>query len=111
MGDQDLFTTIRLRGPTLYVLPRGSEAMYDSPLRHLELAIRRAPSEPRFLPHVLVASSLLEGEDRERGREALLRCRDHGAAVLRPSVKRALELFWPESRPEPEAAKPSVTFK
>jgi hypothetical protein len=111
VGEKDFFTTVHLEPAVLYLLPRGAEVMLENPLRHLELALRRAPGEPRFLPHVLVASSMLEGEDRERARLALVRCREQGPAVLRPSVERALDLFFVEKKAPPPTKAPEVTFK
>jgi len=111
VGEKDFFTTVHLEPAVLYLLPKGAEVMLENPLRHLELALRRAPGEPRFLPHVLVASSMLEGEDRERARLALVRCREHGPAVLRPSVERALDLFFVEETKPPAPEPPEVTFK
>ncbi|MBN2490565.1 MAG: hypothetical protein JXQ29_06930 [Planctomycetes bacterium] len=111
LGGKEWFSAIPLRAITVYVLPRGSEPMFEAPLRHLELALQRAPGEPRFLPHVLAAASLLAGADRERGREALLACQERGAPLLRPAVKRALALFWPETSPEPFVGPADITFK
>jgi len=111
VGEKDFFTTVHLEPAVLYLLPRGAEAMREDPLKHLQAALRRAPGEPRFLPHVLVASSMLEGEDRERARLDLVRCREQGPAVLRPSVERALDLFFVDEKTPPAPEQPEVTFK
>lgn len=108
---RDFLTTVALEPAVAFLLPRGAEAIREDPLRHLELALERAPREPRFLPHVVVAASLLaEDADRERGRSMLVAARDQGPSLVRPSAERALALFWaPPAPAEPE--EPPVLFR
>ncbi len=100
VDDRDFLTTVALEPAVAYLLPRGAEAIREAPLRHLELALTRAPREPRFLPHIVVAASLLDGDDaRDKGRSLLVAARDQGAPLVRPSVERALALFWAPATP------------
>jgi hypothetical protein len=111
VGERDFYTSIRFEPAVVYLLPRGSEPIFEDPIRHLELALLRAPREPRFLPNILVAACLVEGETRARGEALLVRSRDEGAPTIRPIAGQALKLFWPESgRPAPRK-EAEATFK
>lgn len=111
VGEQDFFTAIPMRSVVVYLLPRGAQAMVPDPFKHLNLALLRGGGEPRFLPHVLVAACILEGEDRERGHKALTRIAEGGPGVLRPSAKRALDLFWKAEAEVKKTKAPAVIFK
>ena len=113
VADRDFYTHVVFDPIVIYLLPRGAEAMFEAPLKHLRFALIRASREPQFLPHVLVAASLLRGADREAGHEELLRVRESRNLVLGPSVERALELFWPPEAPvvPGPSGRPKVTFR
>jgi len=111
VGEQDFYTSIPLESSVVFLLPRGSEVICENPFKHLRLALLRSRAEPRFLPHVLVAASVLEGEDRDRAHEVLGRISREGPDLLRPSADKALALFWEEETVR-ETPKPSaVLFK
>lgn len=111
LGTRDLYTSIRFEPAVVYLLPRGSEPIFDDPFHHLELALMRAPREPRFIPNILVAASLLEEEKRDTGQALLTRCREQGAPALRPVAEQALLLFWPEASAPARAEEAEMTFK
>lgn len=111
LGERDFYTSIRFAPAVVYLLPRGSEPIFEDPLRHLELALLRSAREPRFIPNILVAASLIEGEKRKDGKALLVRFRDEGAPGLRPVAVQALELFWPAAAGGGAAKDGAVTFK
>jgi hypothetical protein len=112
IGDRDLFTSIEFEPGELFVLPPGAEAMVGDPVEHLRLAIFRAPHEPRFLPHVLVAASMVrKPAARAKALHLLKAAEAQGDPSVRPSATRALELFWPEAEESVLPASPTVEFK
>ncbi len=111
VGEEDFFTAVPMQPVVVYLLPRGTQAMVSDPFKHLNLALLRGGTEPRFLPHVLVAACILEGADRERGRKALTRIAEEGPRVLRPSAMRALDLFWKTEAEAKQPEAPTVIFK
>jgi hypothetical protein len=108
LDDRDFYTSIHFEPAVCYLLPRGSEPIFDDPYRHLELALLRSRQEPRFIPNILVAASLVPPEKRVAGRELLDRFVMEGPTELRPVARQALELFWP---PEKKQGVPDMTFK
>lgn len=116
VGERDLFSAVDLRPGTLFLLPPGAESMVGDPVEHLRLSLLRAPREPQFLPHVLVAAAMVtEAADRERALPLLLAAQRDGHALIRPSADRAVSLFWPDATlvgPRPAAGEgEEIRFK
>lgn len=111
LGERDFYTSIHFEPAVVYLLPRGSEPIFEDPYHHLELALLRSAREARFVPNILVAASLIPEAKRDEACALLTQWHETGEPALRPVAGQALALFWPEAAKPTKAPEAEMTFK